>query len=36
MLDVAGLFALATKHGIREVEIRNDLPGVAMQDSMPA
>ncbi len=35
-LDVAGLFALAREIGIRDVEIRNDLPGVALQDGTPA
>ena len=30
--DVAGFFALARELGIAEVEIRNDLPGTAIQD----
>lgn len=34
--DVAACFALAKELGIADVEIRNDLPGVATQDGTPA
>ncbi len=34
--DVGAFFALARELGIAEVEIRNDLPGVALQDGTPA
>lgn len=34
--DVARFFALARELGLTEVEIRNDLPGVALADGTPA
>jgi len=35
-LDIADFFALAARLGIRNVEIRNDLPGRAILDGKPA